>query len=309
MTMPTDAVEPPFQASAAAPTALAATRPFYWSVRREIWENRSLYIAPAIAAGVVLFGFLIGLVHFSRHFSDLDRLPADQQAGIRLIPYAIAAAAITVTSLIVAVTYTLGALHNERRDRSVLFWKSLPVSDLTAVLAKAAIPTAVLPAIAFAIIVATDLVVLLFHTLGVGLHGQSVAALWGNLPLLHFWGVLAYAIVTGVIWNAPIAGWLLLVSAWARRAPFLWAVLPPLALCLIEKIAFDTSNLAGLLKRRLTGAAEVAFSMPPHGGHRFEFPGLDLVGFMTSPEVWLGVVFAAACVAGAVWLRRRREPI
>jgi ABC-2 type transport system permease protein len=309
MTMPTDAMDTPFESPAAAPAALAVTRPFYWSVRREIWENRSLYIAPAIAAGVVLFGFTLGALHFSHRFSDLQNLPPDQQAGLRLIPYFIAAAAIMATTAIVAVTYSLGALYNERKDRSILFWKSLPVSDLTSVLAKAAVPMALLPAIAFAIIVATDIIVLIVHTLSVALHGQSVAALWGQLPLFQLWGVLGYFLIASAIWNAPIAGWLLLVSAWAKRAPFLWAVLPPLALCLVERIAFDTSNLAELLKRRLTGTAELAFSMPPHGGHRFEFPGLNPVGFLTSPEVWLGVAFAAACLAAAVWLRRRREPI
>ena len=112
------------------------TRPFYWSVWRELWENRSIYVAPAIVAGVVLFGFLvstIGLPERRREVLLLD--PGKARAAIEM-PYNVAAMMLIFTAFIVGTFYCLDALHGERRDRSILFWKSLPVSDLTTVLSK-----------------------------------------------------------------------------------------------------------------------------------------------------------------------------
>ena len=65
-----------------------------------------------------------------------------------------------LTAFLVGVFYCLDALHGERRDRSILFWKSLPVSDLTTVLAKASVPCRVLPPRAFALALATQLMLL-----------------------------------------------------------------------------------------------------------------------------------------------------
>src|SRR4029077_3603918 len=110
---------------------MSVVRPLYWSVRRELWENRSIYIAPLIVAVVVLFGFLlstIGLPERRRAVLLLD--PAKARAAIDM-PYNVAAMMLIFTASIVGVFYCLDALHGERRDRSILFWKSLPVSDLT----------------------------------------------------------------------------------------------------------------------------------------------------------------------------------
>src|SRR5438132_12593891 len=112
-----------------APAAMSATRPMYWSVRRELWENRSIYIAPLAVAAVTLFGFLIATI--GRALSTTD--PAERRALLEE-PYTFAALLIMGTTFVVAVFYCLDALHGERRDRSILFWKSLPVSDLTTVL-------------------------------------------------------------------------------------------------------------------------------------------------------------------------------
>src|ERR1051326_7886772 len=140
----------------------AATQPFYWSVRRELWENRSIYMAPLIVAVVVLFGFLVstaGLPERRRAVLLLD--PAKTRAAIEA-PYDMAAIMLILTAFIVGVFYCLDALYGERRDRSILFWKSLPVSDSTTLLSKATIPLVVLPLVTFAIIVATQLVMMLW---------------------------------------------------------------------------------------------------------------------------------------------------
>ena len=114
-----------------APPTLSATRPFYWSVRRELWENRSIYMAPLIAAGVVLFGFGITAFDLPQLRRNALALESTRQRAAIEMPYDIAAMMIMFTVFIVGIFYCLDALHGERRDRSILFWKSLPVSDLT----------------------------------------------------------------------------------------------------------------------------------------------------------------------------------
>src|SRR5262249_12707345 len=155
---------------------------------------------------------------------------------------------------IVAAFYCLEALYGERRDRSTLFWKSLPVSDLTAVLAKASVPLVILPLLAFVITVVTQFVMLLLSRAVLASSGESVAMLWQVMEFPRMSLLLLYHLVTvHSLWISPAYGWLLLVSAWARRAPFVWALVPPVAICYLEKIAFNTTHLTGLLFYRLFG--------------------------------------------------------
>src|SRR5438093_1068224 len=239
-----------------------STRPFYWSVRRDLWENRSIYIAPLIVAAVQVFGFAIstiGLAERRRAVLSLD--PAHQRAAIEQ-PYDLAAMMMIFTVFIVGVFYCLDGLHGERRDRSVLFWKSLPVSDFTTVLSKATIPLVVLPMISFAIVVCVQVVMLLMTSGVLIFHGMSPATTWAAFPVFQNWLVLLYGLVAIALWHSPIYGWLLLVSGWARRATFLWAVLPLLAIGIFERITFGTSDFGAFVKDRLMGFWPGAFVFP-----------------------------------------------
>jgi len=293
---------------AAAPQS--ATRPFAWSVRRELWEHRSVYIAPAVVAGLVLFGFLIRIIHLPQTMKLLATLkPVDQKLALG-IPFAIAAAAVAATGVIVAFFYCLGALYNERRDRSILFWKSLPVSNTTVVLSKAAIPFAVLPSVLFVTIIATHLIMLLLGSAALAASGMNAALLWNSWPLFRMALVLIYGLVVMTLWYAPVYGWLLLVSSWARGMAILWAVLPPLGLCIAEKIAFETSYLGQLLDYRLNGLMHEAFYVNPHSREIGDpLAMLTPERLLTAPGLWIGLAVGAAFLAGAVWLRRNREPI
>jgi ABC-2 type transport system permease protein len=289
-----------------APSPANKVRPFYWSVRRELWEHRALYIAPLAAAGIVLFGFLISVMNLSHFRNAILSLDPGKRALVASIPYHIAAAVIIMTAAIVGVLYSLGALHNERRDRTILFWKSLPVSDLTTVLSKASIPLAVLPAIVFVVIVGVQLVMLAINTVVLAANGLGGPTVQTLLPQMTM--VLAYGLVVMALWYAPIWGWLLLVSAWAKRTPFLWAFLPPLAVIVLERIAFDTNHFGELLAYRL-GAFEQAFVATSHGAGMHALPQPDPARFLSNPDLWTGLAVAAAFIAVAVWVRRYREPI
>jgi ABC-2 type transport system permease protein len=290
--------------------AMSATRPLYWSVRRELWENRSIYIAPLVAAAVVLFGFAISTIGLPERRRAVLLLDLVQQRARIEEPYDAAAMMLMLTAFIVGVFYCLDALYGERRDRSILFWKSLPVSDFTTVLSKASIPLVVLPLVTFAIIVATQLVMLLLSNAILLMNGLSPATP-DQLPLFQSTLVLLYGLTVLALWHAPLYGWLLLVSAWSRRATFLWAVLPLLAVMAVEKIAFNTSYFASLLKYRFVGGIAEAFAFKPQTRHPMieSLAQLTPGNFLSTPGLWIGLAFAAAFLAAAIWLRRYREPI
>jgi ABC-2 type transport system permease protein len=228
MTTQSNAIpESHLQSQVIAPADISFTRRMYWSVRRELWESRSLYIAPLAVAALILFGFLISTIHLRDRMRVASTLDPMQQLEFIGQPYTYAALLLMFTTFIVAVFYCLDALHGERRDRSILFWKSLPVSDLTTVLSKASIPLVVLPLLTFAITVVTQFIMLMLSTVVLLGSRQSIATLWTQLPIFQMWLMLLYHLVAvHSLWYAPFYGWMLLVSAWARRAPFLWAALP-----------------------------------------------------------------------------------
>lgn len=281
------------------PAAFSASRLFFSSLRRELWENRLIYLVPLAAAAVFLVGFLLNLISLRYRMHGVWPLdPAPQQ-------HELSAALIMGTALIVGIFYSLDALYGERRDRSILFWKSLPVSDLTAVLSKLAIPLVIIPVLSYAITVVTQFIMLLLSSVVLLGSGANIWSLWTQASLFRGSLDLFYHMLTiHGLWYAPLYGWLLLASAWAPRAPLIWAVLPPFVICGVEKIAFNTTYFLSLLQVRLMGPpdpemprnADFMSTLIPH--HFFDQPGL-----------WAGLAVAAVFLAIAVRLRRYRGPI
>ena len=289
-------------AQAVAPAATSPTRPLYWSIRRELWEYRSIYIAPLAVAAVALLGFLIATM--GRAFSTSDL--AVRKAVLEE-PYEFASGLIMVTAMLVAIFYCLDSLYAERRDRSILFWKSLPVSDLTTVLAKGSIPYVVLPLFAIAVLFVTESIMLVLSTLALSASGLPVRPLWTEVMLL-FLSLSYHMITVHVLWHAPLYGWLIFVSSWAKKAPFLWAVLPVVTIVTLEKIAFNSTYFLGWLQYRLSGPDEFQFP-GPHTPPAHVMMHMNLVRFLTTPGLWFGLLLTAAFLAAAVRIRRYRGPV
>jgi ABC-2 type transport system permease protein len=304
----------PLGSPAIAPAAMSVPRPFYWSVRRELWENRSIYVAPLAVAAVVLLGSAISLVGVPRSVRAVAALDLAMQSAMLAHPYAHIGMLLVATGILVGIFYCLDALHSERRDRSILFWKSLPVSDLTTVLSKAIIPLVILPLIIFVITVVLQFIMLLMSSAVLLATGAGVTTLWARLPLFQMQLVLLYGLIVLALWHAPIYAWLLLVSGWARRAAFLWAVLPLVAIGVFEWIAFHTSYFGSLMHDRVGGFAAHAFALRQPGNAPVDphFIPLALIApgkFLSTPGLWLGLAVAAIFLALAVRLRHYREPI
>lgn len=283
------------------------THPLVWSVRREVWENRFVYLAPLIVASLVMLATWATIAGLPTEFRGLAALPPAKQHARIVKPYSMAPAPIMLASFIVGMLYALEAFHGERRERSILFWKSLPVSDRTTVAAKALIPMAILPALAFALSVATQTLIFLSSNFWLVLNGVSPAPLWRELHFVQETLVMLYGLTVHSLWFAPIYGWLLFVSAWARRAALVWAVLPFVAMAAVERIAFGTTHVLKMLQYRVAGAVNEAF-LWQQDQFLEQLTQLTPGRFLASGGVWAGLAVAGLFLIAAERLRRRREP-
>jgi ABC-2 type transport system permease protein len=308
MTTPSSALPESFESRPVAPAPALATRPFYWSVRRELYEYRSIYLAPLAIAGVILLGFMWVLVQLPHNMRSAMAMEMTHQRDMIAQPFNFAAGLLMAAAFIISIFYALDALYGERRDRSILFWKSLPVSDFTTVLSKAAVLFVVLPVIAYGVTLLVETIMLLLSSVVVAASGFSVAEFWNRLQLYHTMFGLAYHLVTvHILWYAPLYAWLLLISAWSRRTPFLWATLPPFAVGIFEKIAFHSAHFAAFMQWRFSGGREAIGNAT---GNVLD-PEMHLTPgpFLASPGLWLGLVFAALFLYLAARLRRQRAPL
>jgi ABC-2 type transport system permease protein len=309
MSTPSNTVPQSLAANGTAPAVLSATRPIYWSLRREFWENRYLYIAPLAVAAVFLFGFLISAIHSPGLLRALvlDSAHAHEEISG---PFDLSAALMMGTAILMSIFYCGEALHGERRDRSILFWKSLPVSDVTVVLVKASIPLLILPVLVSAVTAVMQLLMLLLSSAVLVATGGNVATLWAQLPILQMSLLTLYHLLTAhALWPAPVYCWLLLVSGWARRATFLWAALPIVAIGGLEKIAFNTSHFAAMVGARFIGATATMASTSPDVFPSNPMTHITPTAFLAAPGLWIGLAVAAAFLAAAVRLRRYQGPI
>jgi ABC-2 type transport system permease protein len=303
---------------------------FLWLVRRELWEARTVWVAPAVVAAIMIGGALLGSIgagsihvegisaeDLATTHPQLTPAKIDALAGVALASIAVP---FLITVMFTQFFYAVDALYGERRDRSILFWKSLPVSDLETVLAKLCVAAAVMPAAAAAAAIATQFLVFLI----VGAKLSSLAILAGHLWDPVTWGgalaVDGYVLLTGILWYLPFPAFGLLVSAWAPRSPVMYASLAPLALMLAERVALGTRHVREFVYDRTVGLFAHAFSHGAGPGSvrftvdedtvevpRTLFAAIQPLKFLGSPGLWVGLALSAAFVVAAVWLRRYRD--
>jgi len=280
-------------------------RPFYWSVRRELWEHPAIYLAPAAAGAVGLTGFLVSTLWLARAVAG----PTPRNDSL-MMPYVFTALAVMLIGFLVSIFYCLSALNGERRDRSIQFWKSLPVSDLTTVAAKLAVAMLATPLAVLAVILGAQAIMLVTSTIVVLVGGVDPARLWTRVDMRLMWTVLPYGLLINALWLAPVYAWLLLISGWAKRMTFVWALAPPLGLALFERLAFNSTHVTQFFIERLLGGFGEAFSVRGEGRAAIgEFADIDPVHAFSSPHIWGGLAVAGLLLAVTIRLRRSRDPI
>ncbi|HVY83121.1 MAG TPA: hypothetical protein VG994_19200 [Steroidobacteraceae bacterium] len=289
------------------PAALAKGWPVL--VRREFWEHRSLWITPVVVAALYLATcFLPGAFGLS----GLPRETLHMDGSPLLFAQLMFTAVLFGLMSVVVFFYLADCLYAERKDRSILFWKSLPVSDAATVLTKLVVALLIVPLGVFLIAFVTNL--LAFGILYVRLHGNAALAplmSWDTGGWLRLNGIVLVYIFVLALWYAPVVAYQLLVSAWAKGSALVWTVLPPLILLLGERLIFGTSYVATALRERfginLAGIAASGRAMRAAVGPRGVFDGIDVIGLLTAPAMWIGVAIAAGLVFGAIRIRRYRD--
>ena len=278
------------------------TRPFLTLVRRELWEHGSLVWAPLAMALTIIVVSLVSVMVKTSVDIDLgeDRpLPelfgdVEKQRGIFSLVMAGLVLPQLLVGFVVVFFYLLDGLFTERRDRSILFWKSLPVSDAKTVLSKLFVALVAVPLWSWALSLVVGLVV--FGVLATQVSGTPAAGLgtWHGGTWLTVQAAMLGKMAVAALWYLPVAGWLLLASVLAKRAPFLWATLPFLVLSLAERIALGSNVVGAMVAQRLFGFREEVSLMS-------EFP------LLASPALWIGVAVGAALVYAAIRVRRRSD--
>jgi len=291
---------------------------FIWLVRREIWEHKAIWVAPMIVLACLLLAVITGNVHLGP-FGAMDAstpfgaLPAEKQTKLLLVVYLGLAFVVYLVMGVIVFFYALDSLYADRRDRSVLFWKSLPLSDAETVLSKFTIAVVVIPLVAVVGSLLAQLMVAGGGSVMLAMSGVPGATMWQHDATLGAVTAVFVACGTAMLWYAPLVAYLMLASAWAPKGPFLWAVLPPVALTVLEKVVLGTSHVGNFVAGRIKGPLRLLESgmQSNADGTTLHLSQLDLVGglkaFYSSPELWLGLVAAGVLLAAAMWVRRYRD--
>lgn len=334
---------------------------YFTLLRREFWEHRGGFLwAPVWASGILLLVLALAMVvamwHASGTFNGelhvgvplqllLKKLPDEQLAalGFGLNTGLLALSGVLqITLFFVVFFYLIGALYDDRKDRSVLFWKSLPVSDAETVLAKVVTATWVAPLISFAAAVVLGLGFLCLLSVFVWASGgDPMRLVWGPAEPAEMYLHMLMSLPVSFIWSLPAVGWLLLASSFARSKPFLWAVaLPAMVGVFIGWFQVLTAlqlpsswywrhmfmrfvvglnwgswygvrgesmidkETANQLSQQIARQEDLPFGIMQQ---MWALSSKQLWNVLATPETWIGAGIGMLMILGAIHFRRRRE--
>jgi ABC-2 type transport system permease protein len=210
-------------------------------------------------------------------------------------------APVKVVLMFVIFFYLLGALYEERKNRSILFWKSMPVSDLSVVCSKLASALIVAPVIALVCIAFAQICALLVASVMAAMADTEIwSVIWSPANLFSHWGFMTAFFAVQVIWSLPLFGWVVLVSAFSRSIPLIWVTGVPIAVVIVEQLLLPIDWFSEFVSRHLQ----------PYGGLHLGASNMDtlmLADMFTDVDLWFGILVGIAFLAGAIWKRGRSE--
>lgn len=319
-------------------TPISPARSFFWLLKREYWEHRGGFLwAQLITGGIaIMFAMLSAAVSVMSLSSNIwhTNIGNEQEYSLALGIFgdSMLLTGIILAQVVLALViffYALGSLHDDRRDRSILFWKSLPLSDSNIVLSKAAWALLLAPMIAVAIGLAVGVVLWLIAIASAFCLGAPHP--WAMATQSHPFELLLLLLMTipmGILWSLPTIGWLMLCSAWANSKPFLWAVLLPLLGCVMISIFGGMPGLKLPLNliwyvvvyRGLLSIFPCSW-VPIEIASDASAPSLSEAGNLVPwilhhsqiervyghPNIWIGATVGIALIIAAIYLRRRHS--
>ena len=297
-------------------------------IRRELWEHRAIYVMPLVIALLVSLMSITGQVAVSGfdHAVDIGILAGtnlsenERSAAITVLMISLSSTFV-FAMWILTTFYALDALYAERKDRSILFWRSIPITDFDTVLSKLVTALVVIPLVTFVVIAATHLIVLLITSVWLAARGANAWHLiWTAAPFFDNWTATLVLLMALSLWLSPFVGWFLFVSAFTKRSPLLIATLPLAILPLLERIVFETSVFAEAFFVRSVKMPLFAgldnIELLFQEGKDFEMVGnaalsllslLDLGQFFGSLGLWSGLVVCGLFTTAAIYVRRYRD--
>lgn len=312
---------------------------FLTLLKREYWENKTgLQWVPMIIGGIAVFGVFLGVFVFSTSNVQINGIGShdltslfklydvsvDQRVKEISVQMSIYSGIFSfgIVLAIVGFFYCLGALYDDRKDRSILFWKSMPVSDSMTVLSKVVTVMVVAPLFVWVISQLTSIVIMILGTIFAWVSDASAwQNIWqpSNLFVIAFYQLQALYVAT--LWAAPIIGYLLLVSSWTKKVPFLVATVPVILVIIAESIVTNTAYVVSYIGERFVMIWSAYIT--PVGKIAGDFNDVideDVSGFIEEDwlplnfgehlmdmDLWLGLAFGAVLVVGAIMIRRYRD--
>jgi ABC-2 type transport system permease protein len=295
-------------------------------IRREVWEHPAIWVTPVVIALILSLLTLTGQVSVSTigdgKALDLAIVGA-QNVGVEQRSAVLTAVLFGVTTVfavgawIIIVFYCLDALYAERKDKSILFWRSLPITDSETVLSKLLTALCVIPLVTLLVAMAAHLLIMILFGIWVAVQGgDALHLIWGSARLADLWGACIVLALALPLWLSPFVGWFLFVSAFTKRSPLLTAFLPLLVLPMLENLVHsnlffnaifvrsvrppiaDFERFGQLEQNIAAGATAEPFSLMEQ---------ISWADFLSSPSLWAGIVVCGLLTAAAVYVRRYRD--
>ena len=297
-------------------------------IRRELWEHRGIFVTPLVIGLIVTLLSITGQVSISAFDEVVDlailgasNMNEHQRAAAITTLMTSVSSMFLFAMCILTVFYSLDALYAERKDRSILFWRSIPTTDAETVISKLLTAILVIPLVTFVVIALTHLVVLAVSSVWVGVQGANAwHLLWSAVPIFDNWMATLAFVIAVPLWLSPFVGWFLLVSAYTKRSPLLAAFLPIIIVPMLERSLIGTTIFADALflrsvKMPLFSGMESAemFFENEEELHNMAESGisllslLDIPGFVTNPGLWIGLTVCAMFTTAAIYVRRFRD--
>ena len=311
-------------------------------LRREFWENRGAFLTtPIVVGGLFILATILAMTatsvfvtkvngqefvlsQFTQLLADVnpEELEYEMDSGLLAL--------VTIFNLVatfVVFFYLLGSLYDDRKDRSILFWRSLPVSDFQTAMSKLLSAVVVVPVLSLSVWLATALILMILASIPfIGSEASALEYLWGPADPLRMYFSMLVASAVQALWMLPIWGWAIFCSAFAKSKPFLWATFLPFMIYVLEKwLSFIRYfNFSGdvfgswLSERLFAGSVPIlvvfdgdfdAMAATMDAARASGFP-VDLgaiLGRLATSSMWTGVAIGAALIAAAIYIRRYRD--
>jgi ABC-2 type transport system permease protein len=299
-------------------------------IRREVWEHPAIWVTPLVLGVIIALLTLTGQVSISAFGEAVDlaivgaqNTEAAHRASLLTGLLAMIASVFAFGAWVIMVFYSLDALYAERKDKSILFWRSLPITDAEAVISKLLTALFVIPLVSVVVVAITHVVILLLTSVWIMTQGGDAGHLvWGSARLLDTWSACLVAALLLPLWMSPFIGWFLLVSAYTKRSPLLVAIMPIAILPMLEKLLVGSDWFFQAFFVRSFQSPLFQFDEFEQLEMRLEKDGLeglsggepisllaqiDLAAFFGSPSLWLGIAVCAVFTAAAIYVRRYRD--